>query len=254
MLFVIRKLVESLLLPVGFCGLLVVFGVLARRRGLAFLGVAILWISAMPIVGDSLADPLQHAYPELTFEQCPHADAVVMLGGYVVRGVSPFGVQWGAESGRFFTAVHLKLAGKAKFLIFTDSSLAQSGNSQVKVLRAEAEKLGVPAGDILVVGPVGTTADEAGAVAGIPYIRTAIVVTNAFHVPRSMMLFHAYGIATVPFATDPRDLLNPSHGAIDFVPIGSGVDNSETAMREYYGLAVYKILLTLRPPPKRSFR
>ncbi len=253
MLFLIRKLVESLLLPVGLCGWLVVWGVLARRRGLAFLGVAILWVSAMPIVGDSLADPLQRSYPELTFEQCPHADAVVVLGGYIVRGGSPFGVQWGSESGRFLTAVNLKLAGKARFLVLTGSN-SSSGNSQVDVLRSEAVKLGVPAGDILVVGPVGTTADEAGAVAALPSIRTAIVVSNAFHLPRAMMLFRAYGIDMIPFATDPRDLLNPTHGVIDFVPIGSGVGNTETALREYYGLAVYKILLALRPPPERIFR
>jgi len=247
MAFFIRKLVEAALLPVGFCGLLILAGILTRRRKAALAGVALLWIASMPVTGDSLSSPLDHYYPRLTVAESPHADAVVVLGGYIIRAVSPLGIQWATESSRFFVGIDLKTAGKAPWLVLPGS---QSGDGAVPdfgaLLREEAVRRGVPADQIRLGGQVFTTEDEARAVARLPGIRRVILVTSGFHEPRAALLFRAAGLDVIPFPSDP----GPVHliQSVDWIPTGNGIANTDFPLREYYGLAVYKLLLAFRHP------
>ncbi len=241
------------MLPIGLCGLMVLAGTLFRKRWLSLAGVVLLWVAAMPFTGEVLSDPLERQFPEFPVAKCPPADAVVVLGGAIIRSVSQLGVQWANDSGRFFTAVDLKLAGKAKYLVITDAgATGDIAMGYAAILRAEAVRRGVPDADILVTEPVTTTADEAQAVARLPGVRTAIVVSNAFHLPRANMLFTAYGIKTIPFPMDAQDVARPPFNAQQLLPVAAGLYETDTAVREYYGLAVYRILLAVRPPGTRA--
>ncbi len=251
MLFFLRKLAEALSLPVGLCILLVMAGTLSRRRWLAWCGVAILWIAATPETGLWLIAPLEAVYPQRSVSESPNADAVVVLAGGIIRGYSRAGLQWGPSSNRFFTGIDLMHAGKAKFLILTDGSgQPDKVLTHGDMLREEAIRRGIPRENIILTGPVLTTEDEAHKIAALPGIRRVILVTSAFHLPRAVLLFNASGFEVLPFPTDQHALGHRSSG-LELIPQGSGILQADTALREYYGLAVYKTLLMLRPPVRR---
>jgi uncharacterized SAM-binding protein YcdF (DUF218 family) len=249
MTFFLRKLIEALLLPLGFGLLLVLAGLAFRRRLWGLAGVALIAVAAMRLVGLELAAPLERAYPERAPDAGKPVDAVVMLSGNIIRGVSSQGIQWGDSANRFFTAVNLKLAGEGPVLILTDGHDAAHPEPEMgDLLRAEAIRRGVPEDQIIVVGRVLTTEDEARAVAALPGIHHIALVTSAFHMVRSKMLFSAFGFQVEPFPTDYTISENARVGVPIFVPTAEGYRETESALREYYGLAAYWLLLKVHPP------
>jgi len=65
-----------------------------------------------------------------------------------------------------------------------------------------------------------------------------LLVTSAYHMPRSIGVFRKVGFAVEPYPVDwrtrgPEDALRP------FPTLGDGLRRTDTAMREWVGLAVY---------------
>ncbi len=249
MTFFLRKFIEALLLPLGFGILLVLAGLAFRRRLWALAGIALIGVAAMSSVGVRLMTPLESAYPERSPDAGQPVDAVVVLAGNIARGVSSQGTQWGDSANRFFTAVNLKLAGEGRVLIITDGHDAGHPEpAKGDLLRTEAIRRGVAEDQIIVVGRVSTTEDEARAVATVPGIHRIALVTSAFHMARSKMLFSAFGFQVEPFPTDYHHFRDRERGGMDFVPRAEGYHDTESALREYYGLAAYWLLLKVHPP------
>ena len=254
--YFVRKLVEALSLPLGLCVLLVTAALFSRRRLLGFAGIAVLWIAGTPEMGRQLMIPLESVYPPMTIQQCPNADAVLVLAGGIIRGQSPPGLQWGTSANRFFAGVDLVLAGKAKNLILTGGSPPGGPPSDPlafgDLLKEEAIRRGIPEDRIILIGPVLTTEDEARKVAALPGINRVIVVTSAFHIPRAVMLVSAFGQQVIPFPTDQQVLRRKGRDGESLIAQASGLQQTELALREYYGLLVYKLILTVHPPPPRA--
>ena len=109
-------------------------------------------------------------------------------------------------------------------------------------MRQVAIRDGIQADRIIVTPVVQTTEDEARAVSQIPHIHTILLVTSGFHMPRAAMLFRARGLNVSPFSTDQRFLGTQRVNATSFIPGASGLRLSETALREYYGLIIYRLI------------
>lgn len=247
MLFFFRKVIEAMLMPIGFCALLVVAGACLRRRWLALVGVALLLLLSTPTVSRLLLTPLEHAYPSETVASAPSADAVVILSGGLLRGRSPAGIQWDSDANRYFTGFNLAMAGKAKFLVLS-AGLPPGPRSldQGAVLRQISIQNGFPADRIVVTRHVLTTEDESRAVSELPGIHSILLVTSAFHMPRAVLLFQARNLLVYPFPTDNK-VLSRDWGEFALVPSPSALRDSELALREYYGLAIYRTLLLFHP-------
>jgi uncharacterized SAM-binding protein YcdF (DUF218 family) len=243
MVFFLRKFIEALLLPIGFSGFLVVVGVILRRRWICLAGVATLYIFSTGIVGTLILRPLEHTYAPSTVAAAPVADAIVVLSGSIVRGVNLPGVQWGQSSNRYFAGFDLAMAGKAKYLIFTAAHTDDAqGLSQGELLRQVAIRQGIEADRTMVTSAVLTTEDEARVVAQIPGVHSVLLVTSAFHMPRAVLLFQRRGLLVSPFPTDQRVWNRSYLLSSSFIPDSGGMDRSDAALREYYGLAVYRLL------------
>jgi uncharacterized SAM-binding protein YcdF (DUF218 family) len=248
MLFFLRKLVEAIFMPVGFSGLLIILGIVLRRRWLAAFGVGILLLFATPVVSRLMMEPLERVYPPETVDAAPKADAIVVLSGGIVRGRSRAGVQWGDSANRYFTGFDLAVAGKASFLVLS-AGVRPPPNSpgQGATLRQVAIRRGFPPDRIIVTPYVNTTEEEARAVSSIPGIHSILLVTSAFHMPRAAMLFRARGLQVSPFPTDQRVLGPVRFSDLSIIPDSSPLHDSEMAIREYYGLAVYRTIFFVRP-------
>jgi uncharacterized SAM-binding protein YcdF (DUF218 family) len=248
MLFALRKLIEALLVPIGLSELLMIVGIVFRRRWIAVCGVVTLYLFSTPMVGRLLMQPLEGVYGPKDVAASPGADAIVVLSGGVVRGITAPGVQWGGSANRYFAGFDLAVAGKAKFIVFSGAAADDSdGPSQGAILRRAAIAHGIPPERVILVGSALTTEDEARAVSQLPNIRSILLVTSAYHMPRAVLLFRARGLDVTPFPTDERVLGPQKLGFFKLLPSSGALGDSEQALREYYGLAVYRILLFFRP-------
>ena len=248
MLFFLRKFIEALFVPLGFCGLVIVAGIVFRRRWIAILGVVLLYAFSTHAVGRFMQTPLEHVYEPKSVAAAPNADAIVVLSGAVVRGITAPGVQWGDSANRYFGGFDLAMAGKAKLLVFTGAGTGVPGSpNQGQIMRQTSIAGGIQPERIIVTGKVLTTDDEATAVSRIPGVHAILLVTSALHMPRATLLFRAHGLDVSPFPTDERVLGPWRLMGSEFFPESSGLQRSEGAMREYYGLAVYKLILFFHP-------
>ncbi len=242
MLFFLRKLIEALLLPIGISIFLTIAGAVLRRRRLAIAGALVLYIFSTEFVGRLLLQPLERYYEPITVDAAPQADAIVVLSGAVVRGVNAPGVQWGESANRYFTGFDLAKAGKAKMIVFTGAYTGAGGPSQGAITRDVAIRDGIAPDRIIVTPLVLTTEDEASAISRIPNIHSILLVTSGSHLPRAAMLFRTHGLNVTPFPTDQRFLGRWRTEGGSFIPESAQLHLSELALREYYGLAVYRLI------------
>ncbi len=245
MLLFLHKLLPIVALPLGFCIALTLLALLFKKRWLAFVAVATLLLSSLPIVGDSLLKTLEDRFPKLEVEDCPSADAIVVLSGILHKSRSKNGeLEWAEGVDRFEQGILLLKAGKAPLLIFTGGRLPW-GNQQLtegQELRRAALARGIPAASILVTEEVGNTADEAKAVRKIAEerkLQRIILVTTAYHMPRAEYLFRTRGVPVIPFPTDYYTRFNESLTLLDFLPQAGALGNTETTLRESYGRLYY---------------
>lgn len=235
-------------MPIGLSGLLLILGLILRRRALIVAGIIVLWVPGTPFVSRLLMETLESVYPAQAVAAAPHVDAVVVLSGGILRGISPAGVQWGDSANRYFAGLDLALAQKAAFLVLSGGIPTSSRQiSQGSILREAAISHGFPAERIIVTRFVLTTEDEASAVSQLPGIHSILLVTSAFHMPRAAMLFRAHGMDVSPFPTDQRVLGSLFDRSPGLIPAPAPLHTSELAIREYYGLLVYKTLLLFHP-------
>jgi uncharacterized SAM-binding protein YcdF (DUF218 family) len=244
MLFFLRKLVEALMMPIGFSVFLLILGLVLRRRAPMVAAILVLCIPSTQLVSHLLLKPLESYYPAQTVADAPHVDAVVVLSGSILRGISPAGVQWGECANRYFAGLDLALAQKATLLVLSAGEPHSSLNvNQGSILRQIAISRGFPGERIIVTRPVLTTEDEASAISHLAGIHSILLVTSAFHMPRAVMLFRSHGMDVSPFPTDQRVTGRMVSESVGLIPDSSPLHSSELAIREYYGLVVYKTLL-----------
>ena len=254
-----HKVLPVFVLPLGLSLLLVLAGLLLRRRLPVVAGVLLLWVFSMPVVANSLLGLQEGREGRVPLESLAEAEAVVVLSG-MLRDVpgAPLG-EWGSAVDRFEAGVELWRAGKAPYLVFTGGWVPWRPEAvpEGEILRQRAGLLGVPDEAMLVTDKVGNTAAEATAVRELLHDHrevapnqpapSIILVTSAFHMPRAVWLFERAGLAVqqypVDFYRDSARRLAPQ----DFLPSARALRDSEMVLREWLGLAFYVMGSNLYP-------
>jgi uncharacterized SAM-binding protein YcdF (DUF218 family) len=190
---------------------------------------------------------METRYPPQAVAKVESADAVVVLGGILgpvaKAGFSP---NWTDTVERFEAGVALVQAGKAGRLIFTGARFTDDKDSETEggALRQLAIARGLPPDRIMVTKDITNTATEAAAVAELMrkhHWQRVILVTTGWHMPRSAYLFKKAGVDCILFPVDFR--FDPARATtvIDFVPKAEAWQMTETALRELYGNAFYRL-------------
>lgn len=110
---------------------------------------------------------------------CNAADVIIAVSG-------------GDTTARTQQAIDLYKKGWAPKLIFSGAALDKSGPSNAKVMRDQALLQGVPSADIIIEEASETTeqnAKQTGSIISRKDIRSAIVVTSAYHMKRTLVEF-----------------------------------------------------------------
>jgi uncharacterized SAM-binding protein YcdF (DUF218 family) len=244
----LNKLLPIFVLPLGWVVLFLLLAIVRRKRWPLFAALAVLTISSMPVVGSRLTYWIESSYPTLGIDQVENADAIVPLGGIFGPPVADGFLPNVGEAGeRLEAGIVLWQKKKADWLVFTGGRVPWS--SQVEVEGAFSKRAaivrGIPADQILVTREVGNTIDEAHAVLDLMHERgwrKIILVTSAWHMPRAARLFRKVGVDLVPFPVDLQ--INPKESLtfLDFLPRAEGLQKTETALRELYGIMFYALV------------
>ena len=202
-------------------------------------------VASLPLTADRIWTELESDYPYQSIESVENADAIVVLSGMLGGIETDEGIitQWG-DADRFMTGINLLKAGKAPLIIFTRAqwpwmNLPPEG----EILANQATGMGISSNKILLTGIVTNTADEADevkALMDLTGIRSIILVTSAFHMPRAKTLFDRAGVESSPYPTDFKS----SGGHIDwmsFVPSAGGLNKTSEGIREFVGRLYYWI-------------
>ena len=252
------QVLPQLVLPVGLTLLLALAGLALRRRWLVLLALALLWAASTEVTAGALWRVVEAGQERILASAAPEADAIVVLSSR--RRVAPggAGVRGWDSAERFLGGVALIAAERAPWLVFTGgwSPRSPTAAPEGDVNRADAMALGVAPERILTTGRVRNTAEEAAAVAGLlrehgvgspgagpgsadqPHV---LLVTSAYHMPRSVALFEREGLRVTPFPVDFRQDAARRHHLLDLLPSGRALGATETALRELYGRVVYRV-------------
>jgi uncharacterized SAM-binding protein YcdF (DUF218 family) len=249
MILFLHKLLPIFVLPVGFVCALLLLAVFCekQRRRLIVAALVMLYVASMPVASDALIGRLEDHYPSQTIAGCTPADAVIVLGG--ILDDNHAGVDfpsWGEGINRFTVGVALIRAGKAGTIVFSRSSYPweRLHVTEGDVLRVQAIAMGVPSEKIVLTPLVADTADEARAAAALCREhgwKHVLLVTSGWHMPRAVWLFRHAGVDFTPFPVGfQRDSRRP-RTLLDFLPRADALATTETALRESYGLAYYRV-------------
>ena len=263
--FLLSKLLPLFLYPLGLGLLLQGAGLTAgarqagKRWGLVLggSGLGLIWLFAMPITSRELLWGLEERAATLTPTPIPQADAVVVLGGGLRPALAPRqGVEVAEGGDRLLTGVWLLRHNKAPLLLTSGAQISFTAGdpapAEAVSARALAIELGVRPDQILINSHSRTTAEEARDIGQLGRRlgwKRVLLVTSAFHMPRSLATFRQRsGLSVIPVACDyqlPTRALfgRPTPGSVlkGLAPDAEYLYLSSIALKEHLGLAIYRL-------------
>lgn len=229
-------LLAMLVAGVAFC-----FG---RRRFTIILLMAAggwLWFWSMPLVSDAVRGSLEAQFPFRPSADYPQADVIVVLGGGI-EGAAFEGRTIPDLSGsadREWFAAQLYHAGKAPFLLVS-AGLSPGRHTEpgaagmATFLRA----LGVPGEALLLETMARNTLENARFIESMLVAKDArhiLLVTSAYHMPRTLRLFSGSRVRITPAATD-HEVIRVDFGIQRLLPEVGALERSTAAIHEYLGI------------------
>jgi uncharacterized SAM-binding protein YcdF (DUF218 family) len=219
-----------------------------RRTGLALGAAAFLVIalSAWTSLGALLLHPLEDRFARPA-EPPENVDGIIVLGGGFEGGINLVrgGYELNSGGDRFVEAAILaRHYPQARILISGGTgTLILQGEGDAETAPRLLEALGVPPERLILENRSRNTHENAvfsrELVDPAPG-ETWILVTSAFHMPRSVALFRRAAFDVVPWPTDYRTTGNERPGLAQDNPLDS-LQNVTIAVREWIGLLAYRI-------------
>jgi uncharacterized SAM-binding protein YcdF (DUF218 family) len=258
MFIFLSKFLPPLIYPLGLACLLIAAALLLHKkarlqRTILLLALLILLLGGNRWAAMALMRPLEWRY--LPQGELPQADVIVVLGGDTAPPSYPRVIpEVGGAGDRLIYAAYLYRQGKAEHILFSSGAiewlyLAEPAGENAQLL----ELMGVPRQAIWLESESRNTYENtlySRQILEEKGIRRIILVTSAFHMPRSVALFEHQGLEVIPAPTDFRttqaDWEALSNGDIRnlLVNLLPGADNLQTisvALKEYLGILIYRL-------------
>lgn len=251
MFFIVSKILWTFVQPISVTLLLLVVAGLALwrgRRALAgwamALSGAILFICSFTTLGVLMIAPLEARFA-LPAALPAKVSTIIVLGGGIDGEVSKARQRTELSAGgdRFVEGLRLaQLYPDAKILISGGfGSLIAEGDTDAAVAQRFYVDMGIAPDRLLLEGQSRNTAENAAMtrdMVGTDHDGAVLLVTSAFHMPRSMGLFRAAGFDVVPWPVDYRATgaeglaFEPSNPPENLLTV-------TVAFREWIGLLAY---------------
>lgn len=252
MFFVLAKIFWFFAQPLNlaiFLGLTGLAVLLMRRRRcgvlLVCIGVAILVLCTWTSFGALIMQPLEDRYPRPA--ALAKVDGIIVLGGGFEASVNLArgGYELSGSGDRFVEAAVLARRFPEAKIVITggQGSLVLAGETDATTAPRLLTALGVGPDRLILEGKSRDTYENAQftkeMVKSAPG-ETWLLVTSAFHMPRSMGLFRKAGFDVVPWPVDYRTTGRESIGFAQDNPIDA-LEMTQLAVREWLGLFAYRL-------------
>ena len=250
-MFLLKKIVSPLFSPLPFCieilllGLIVLLFTRKQRTGkvVVSLGVVLLATLSYDAVPNALLRPLEHKYdPPRNIGEISDAKWVVVLGGgHISDSRVPVTSQIsGTSLVRLVEGIRLhKMLPGSKLILSGGGGFDPVPNA--KIMADVAMAIGVDRKDLILESVSRDTKDEARLIQKIVGGDRFVLVTSAFHMPRSVPLFEKLGMKPIsaPTGHQVKERQRMSPGM--FFPRTDNLRKAETAFHEYLGSIWAKI-------------
>ena len=251
--FIASKVLGFFLVPSNVIALLCASGALlaltrARRLGskLLTIGVTLLLIAGYSPLGNALLLPLSERFPPW-HDDGRAPDGIIVLGGAINSDLSAarHTLEIEASAERIVTMLQLARRYPQARIVFSGGSanLLVPGSAEAPFAGLLLQEFGVAPQRILLESGSRTTTENAvetkrlvGPKAGERWL----LVTSAFHMPRSISAFRAAGFEVEAYPVDWRtggwnDLWWP------FERLSAGLARTDLAVHEWVGLVAYRL-------------
>ena len=210
--FILKKLISMWLMPLPFCCLLIIFGLIVSYwrahigRAIAFSGVALLMLFSWQPFANSVLYPLENQSPSFDISQ--NVDAVVVLGNcHKVNGDIPLMAQLcGTGLYRLMEGYRIWQANPEAEL-FLSGYAGDESRPYAEVVGEIALSLGVPKEKIRLFPTAKDTQQEAELTAPFLKDKHFALVTSASHMQRSINWFEQQEVEGVNLKPIPA----PAH-------------------------------------------
>jgi uncharacterized SAM-binding protein YcdF (DUF218 family) len=247
-LFILKKLIVSAVIPPGiliiFCLCIAFFAGKRLRILLVLLAMFTYAVSIGP-VSEKLMAPLEREYTQPTADEIKECDAYVVLGGGINTSAPTLdgrGMPEGDALFRVMAAYRLYLFSRKPIIISGGDYLGRE--SEAEVTARLLVSLGAGKDDLLLESRSTDTYENARYTREICKrygFRKVLLITSAYHMKRSMMLFRKFVGNVTPYPTGHKTPVG-----IDFLhllPDASSMVVTASALKEYMGILFYKITL-----------
>lgn len=247
-MLIFSTIIKSFILPPGLFIVLLVFGLcLFRRRKLSFAIITIatlgLYLLSLDPVTSWLAQPLQY-YPALTDQAITkaRAQAIVVLSAGRYKNPLEYNHHDQAsiyELMRLQYAAYLQRRTHLPILVsggFCSNQYSSEADVMAQVLR---DSFNVPTRWIENKSEdTWQNAQYSVALLRAHNIKRAFIVTQAIHMPRSMLSFKHFGFTAI---AAPTYFFPKNSGYLSLLPSAQSLYMSTSSLYEYFGLILYKI-------------
>lgn len=243
----LKKILTPFILPPGIFFLILIFlGIrfISRKSykaGFANIIIAcLMWFVSTFPVSNTLFIGLESQFH---IPKDPRGDVIILLGGGIhdtTPDMTGIGTPSSDMTTRIITAVRLQKRLGIPFIV-SGGTVFDTKQSEAAVAKRFLVDLGVPFQKIILEERSRDTFENAKYSREIcekAGFKNPILITNAFHMKRSVMSFEKAGIKVLPFPAGFRSDFDEEYTWHDFLPGDYG--DVSVALKEYLGLLFYR--------------
>ena len=216
-----------------------------RKRGVLLIVIGIfLYFSSTDYFINSLLYPLEKTYPQITQSELEKGEVYILLGGGITLDTAGGNVPTVYADSRILTTAQYYFKYPKKIYI-SGGMVLQSTASESSIYKKELVALGVKDEDIILEEKSKNTKENAqyiGENLKENNIKSAILITSAFHMDRSFKIFQKF-IPDVKFYAAPCNYFASkiNERTISFIPSYYNFVKLQFVMWEIVGNIYYKI-------------
>ena len=253
MLFILSKTLGNFLVPPGLFVLLLflsLFFFLLRKQktGLILLSLTLflIYLISTEPGKDLILSPLENAYPypDLSKVRCQYA--VVLGGGEIPHSPAENGKASvrPAVAKRLYEAFKLYRERELPILVSGGNVYGTEAESEAEAMARFLETIGVPTEKLIEERRSRNTLENgiySYQILARRGIKEICLVTSAYHIPRSVMIFREVGFKVTPVPADYR-VYRERYRWYSYLPKLDYLQDSMAGFREYVGILYFELL------------
>jgi uncharacterized SAM-binding protein YcdF (DUF218 family) len=250
MFFFFSKFLTLFIFPlplVILSGLILSWTIVAgiKKKLLMSLPFLVLWFFSTNFTSQMLISSLEDEFPPIAIQDLNQHDVAIVLGGMFNNLTRyPERPELNSSADRITDALALYKQKKINKILFTGGSGSLFFNQKTEADLAHIffEEQGIPASDIIWESESRNTRENALFSSKLlTEDEKVILITSAFHMPRSVSEFNNSGITVTAYPTDFRTLSENTGFWENFIPLTGALDTSTIAIKEWIGRLAYWI-------------